>query len=333
MMQHLDDGLLHELVDGEVPSDQLVAIQRHLEGCAACRARLEEARALATGADDLIEALDVPDVAARTATPVLPLPVHRPAPRWGRALGLAASLTVAAGLGYAVHDLLPPPSDDRAIATSAAPGATEPAPANTAAATDQPAREASPPGSTPVPAAPTAAKPTAEPAAPPAAIATRDRAEARPPDLADAGIEPRVEVTPPIASEVARAAAPAPRTGRAPLGIREQVEARDLVVVPRENSLIPRDAAPATAKLATLPLAVEFGEAMAILGGRLRLVDGLVPSRMERVGDEVQVIYPVTEGVLVLSQQRVGEELRWRLTGPPGFPADSLEVLRRRVER
>lgn len=332
-MQHLDDGLLHELVDGEVPSADLVAIQRHLDACATCRARLDAARELTNLTDGLIEVLDAPDVPAPSETPVLPLPVRGASPRWSRVVGIAASLLVAGGLGYSARDLVPPPGDDRAIVPSIVSGATGAAPANAAAVTDQPVPEASPPVSTPTPAAPTAVKPAPEPAEPSANLATRDRAEARPPGLAEVGIEPRVEVAPSMAAEAARAAAPAPGAGRAQLSTREQIGVQDQVMVPRNNSLVPRDAGSASAKLAAPPVAIEFGEAMALLGGRLRLVDGLVPSRLERVGNEVRVIYPLTEGLLVLSQQRIGDELRWRLTAPPGFPADSLEALRRRVDR
>jgi hypothetical protein len=332
-MQHLDDGLLHELVDGEVSSEQLGPIQQHLAECATCRARLAAARELTNMTDGLIEALDVPDCSTPSETPVLPLPVPRSASRWGRTLGLAASLTVAAGVGYAVRDVVPPPRDDRAIVPVVVPGTSTPPPADAVLATEEPAREETPPASVLTPAATAAAKPTPEPAVPAADIATQDQVVARRPDRADAGIEPQGEVATPKAAEAARAAAPALATGRAQSGLRERIGVSEMVMVPRDNSLVPRDAASASAKQAAppVPVAIDFGEAIALLGGRLRLVEGLVPSRLERIGDEVRVIYPIAEGELVLSQRPGGDSLYWHLSGPPAFPVDSLEVLRRRV--
>ncbi len=99
------------------------------------------------------------------------------------------------------------------------------------------------------------------------------------------------------------------------------------------NALVPRDSDQLSAKATATPVVIEFAEAIALLGGRLRLVEGLVPSRLARAGDEIQVVYHTMGGVLILSQQRDGDELTWRLHASPGFPADSLEVLRRRVGR
>ena len=106
---------------------------------------------------------------------------------------------------------------------------------------------------------------------------------------------------------------------------------RQFPIAPKANALVPRDADQSSAKTVAAPVVIEFAEAVALLGGHLRLIEGLVPSRLERLGDEIRVIYPISAGNLVLSQQRVGEELRWRLIAPAGYAADSLDAMRRRV--
>lgn len=78
--------------------------------------------------------------------------------------------------------------------------------------------------------------------------------------------------------------------------------------------------------------AVDFPEAVRRLGGRIRLVDGLVPSRLEALGDTVRVGYVVARGREVwLRQFRVGDTLAFTLLAPPDFPADSLARLAARV--
>ena len=99
MMSHLDDGLIQELVDGEVSSRDLPPIQAHLASCAACTARLAEARELAGEADTMLGWLDE-EIASTGA--VAPAPDIAPQPRvatWPRNLAWAASLVLAVGLG------------------------------------------------------------------------------------------------------------------------------------------------------------------------------------------------------------------------------------------
>jgi hypothetical protein len=67
------------------------------------------------------------------------------------------------------------------------------------------------------------------------------------------------------------------------------------------------------------------------LGGTLRLVEGMVPLRIEAQGPVVRVIYPAPRGELILAQWLADGRLIWTLYGPPGFPADSLDRLRARV--
>jgi hypothetical protein len=77
---------------------------------------------------------------------------------------------------------------------------------------------------------------------------------------------------------------------------------------------------------------IDFPEAVRRLGGRIRLLDGLIPSRLEALGDTVRVGYRVGRGQEVwLRQFRVGDTVAFALLPPPGFPADSLARLTARV--
>ena len=103
-MSHLDAGVLHELLDGEIPSTELAPIQAHLAACAECRARLEEERQFLSDADGLVELLEVPAI-------VEPLPQRKPVVRsrtaWPRYVAWAASVVIAAGLGYSARSIPP----------------------------------------------------------------------------------------------------------------------------------------------------------------------------------------------------------------------------------
>ena len=97
-MSHLDDGIIAELIDGELDDAARSAAQAHLEKCSECRARHAEALSYSAESDRLITAVELP----RPARP-LQLPSRRGgSPRripW-RALGWAASIAMAAGIGY-----------------------------------------------------------------------------------------------------------------------------------------------------------------------------------------------------------------------------------------
>jgi hypothetical protein len=58
--EHLDEGTLHAYIDGELDSDQLAEVERHLADCAECRQHADEAQSMLAEADDLIERLDPP---------------------------------------------------------------------------------------------------------------------------------------------------------------------------------------------------------------------------------------------------------------------------------
>lgn len=102
-MSHVDEGMLHTYIDGELPAAERVTLEAHLAQCEACRARLAEERALLNRANALLGA----------ARPVeRPMPsfdqVRRPPKRspWRVRMPVAwaASIALALGLGYVLHD-------------------------------------------------------------------------------------------------------------------------------------------------------------------------------------------------------------------------------------
>lgn len=102
-MPHLDEGEIQALLDRELAPEQRAEAEAHLATCPPCRALFEEARAFAAGADALIRTIDLPPGTAR------PLPgLHSASgPRPGRhyrGLAWAATLVLAAGLGYLASD-------------------------------------------------------------------------------------------------------------------------------------------------------------------------------------------------------------------------------------
>ena len=56
--EHLDDGIIHALLDGELSGDELAAARAHVLACDACSARVAEERLLAGEAERLIAELD-----------------------------------------------------------------------------------------------------------------------------------------------------------------------------------------------------------------------------------------------------------------------------------
>jgi len=77
------------------------------------------------------------------------------------------------------------------------------------------------------------------------------------------------------------------------------------------------------------PTIVSFPRAVELLGGRIKLIEGMVPDRLEALGRTVRVIYLIDEGNLVLAQVAATDSLHWNLSGP--LSADSLAGLRLRV--
>jgi hypothetical protein len=155
MTSHLDDGTIHELLDGEIPSSQLPPLQAHIVGCAECRARLAAAREMVDFTDGLVELLDEPPIAAPAPMTITPLPSRAATRPWIRQLAWAASIAIAVGAGwYArgdVQQVLPAPTAS-VPPTSASEDAAQPAtfaPANPPAIAATPARSALPPAMEP----------------------------------------------------------------------------------------------------------------------------------------------------------------------------------------
>jgi hypothetical protein len=313
-MRHLDEGTLHALLDGEIPSAELAPIQAHLGGCAECRARLAEEQDLLAESDRLIEVLELPEAAPAVA------PVRTAARRvWPARLAWAATVVLAAGLGYSIRG-----------------GPAEPVPAaslDSAAEirSAEPAAPTTPPAAEPLnQSRDQASAPKRRAAAPPPADARREQVAARNAAPAEEKAELRVgasdtAVQPPAPPQIqlrgGRPVAPAATLGR--VGALRQEDTRLREVAPA-GALAAR-AAFAVAQPATLP------EAVRTLGGSLRLIEGMIPERLEILGRTVRVVYRTGSGELLLSQELVDGQVRFTLIAPPGFPADSLERLRGRV--
>ncbi|HEV8381340.1 MAG TPA: zf-HC2 domain-containing protein [Gemmatimonadales bacterium] len=98
-MSHVDEGMLHAYLDGELPSAERAALEAHLAQCATCRASLAEERALLERASALLGSAQPP------ARAVPPFEQLRRAPRrspWHvrRSFAWAASIALALGAGY-----------------------------------------------------------------------------------------------------------------------------------------------------------------------------------------------------------------------------------------
>ncbi len=99
-MRHPDDGLIEEYLDGELAAEARGEFDAHAAGCDACRERIEAARAARSEADALVAMLGDPEPRPRAGELPASLrpPARRPV-RW-RTLAWAASVMMAAGLGY-----------------------------------------------------------------------------------------------------------------------------------------------------------------------------------------------------------------------------------------
>jgi hypothetical protein len=288
-MPHLDEGTLHALVDGEIPSTDLAGVRAHLAGCPECQAQLDLARALADEALALVETVEIPS-AAGGAAPGRPGRASR-----FRQLAWAASVVLAAGLGYAG-------GRERDVAARPADPPTE-AP-TTALALEEDTTGA---------AAPVASSPTAPP------------------------VEARRQVPPAAATTTARseeeAAAPPPAAPERRLA--DNIRLDEVVVTgraaPAAQGARLRDDAARKVEADVAFEEVSLPEAIRRLGGTLRLIEGLVPERLLAAGDIVRVVYPATDGLIVLEQERRADVVVVTLTGPPSVPPDSLAVLRRRI--
>jgi len=349
-MQHLDEGLLHELVDGEIPSTDLPPIQAHLAACSECRARLEEAREFAGEAERLVETIELPERDTPRGAVIAPSPRARP---WGRDLAWAATVVVAVGAGYLARGESRPDQlaerESTAPAPVAAPGPTPvsapiivaPAePQRSAQAVSDQSDERRKQAATPAPSRPpTPAKDFAKTALDAAAegkapVSSRDTVQ-KPKTLGDTKLS--VEETMASAADKAapgavlgrvRNVAPAPATPPAYRsgGRQEQAAGANVLRLDDQGRLT------AGLKREAIPIEITFTEARRLLSDTLRLIEGLAPLRLEVAGTEVRVVYPLASGELVLEQWLVDGRISFRLVAPTSFPSDSLRRLRVRVQ-
>ncbi len=311
-MSHLDEGVIHALLDGEIPSAELPPIQAHLGACAECRARLAGEQELLATSDRLIELLQVPAAAA-------PVPRKRPLllrRTWPRDVAWAATVVLAAGLGYSAHGSMgaSPANDASAPALldglqNAAEARTTTRPPPSLGRTDEPA------------------KPAARDATP--AMQMRERRVA-PDSLATE--------KPAAGASVTAAAPPVPRVesipappATPPAPTVQLRAAKRLGAEPnRLEELVVTSADAQSGKLAASS-PITLPDAVRRLAGSLRLIEGLIPERLESMGTAVRVVYLTGFGELVLSQELENGRVQHTLIPPRGFPADSLERLRARV--
>jgi hypothetical protein len=347
-MSHLDEGTLHALLDGEIPSEELAPVLAHLEGCADCRALLEEARSLSGDALALVESLGdgAPRVAVSpTNAPaaVIPLAVRSRAPFY-RHLAWAATVVIAAGAGFWTGgrrgEPAPQPASQLVVEGTAYPLVF-------AAESTQGALAPPTPGSDA--AAPSPQATTTNRAVTTTPTTTRERAErAEAREMAKVGTPLPAPVAKTATANLALAAAG--DSGRAAAAAWERLAELHVTLVPEPERLAvglatgrvgartPTAPAPELAArslalrsdVATESYApIAFPEAIARLGGILRLVEGLVPDRLEASTTTVRVVYPLATGELVLEQRRQGDSIVVALRGP--LSADSLAVLRGRI--
>ena len=273
MTSHLEEGTLHELLDGEIRSSELPPIQAHLAECGECRARLEEARSFQSVSDRLIGTLDQAENPA-VPRPALAMPRFRHP--WKRSLAWAATVVIAVGAGY----------------YGRGPGPAVPIqqPTNVQAAVQEPATI-----------------PVTSP----------------------------IMNAPPVEAPRRQLLADQPATLDAPVGkltaAENKNERSETRSVDQLKALGMVSARSAAAKASLLPEIIAFPEALRRLGGTLRFIEGMVPDRIEALGQEVRVVYPLATGELVLTQRLSNGRVSHLLVAPAGFPADSLERLRARI--
>ncbi|MEO8449597.1 MAG: zf-HC2 domain-containing protein [Gemmatimonadota bacterium] len=348
-MSHLDDGMLEALLDGETGSSDLASIQAHLEQCAACQARLAEARQFLVEADRLIEMIEAParPVAAAPTAQAPARRIPRTRLRWAGPLGLAAAAVLALGIGSVTLARFRG-SDQDALSAPVFPGAVT-----------TPAQKAVAPTAMPAPPAQSNAAPA------PATPRRLEQMRAAPEALGRVSTERQT-------ADARRSAAKAadqpvdkePKPAAPPIPFRDSALHLDEIVVAGAEQAAGKtererrgdsSLAISALKLRSAPspilrkeeadrlnepfashdkkatIIVTADDALRTLGGSIKLVDGLMPRSFELVADRIRVIYPMSWGPLVLEEWRQAGELRYRLIPPAGMSADSLAVLAARI--
>ncbi len=315
-MPHLDDGHIAELIDSAgVASGPDPAVAAHLRECAACRERVEEARALAAEARRIL-ARAVPSGQGASAVPpfdeVLVRAGRAADPRaravpW-RGLAWAATVVMAVGVGwYARGELLERPTLLRDAPVAAAPNAgleqtgddRAPSSLDTLPAAAAQASVAA----TPSPARALASEPTAPADRDEAATAVGGRGAVAPADSVAAAARQERPVAP---AEAPRPPAAAPPEARA----RRQAE--NELAEGRAVGLVAPQAAKAGAAdrltVASTWRTVTTADAARLLGRAPLVVDQL-PIRDVSVVPEPDSVVRVRQ---MLNDSTVLELLQWR---------------------
>ena len=185
-MSHVDEGTLHAMLDGELPGAEVRAVEKHLAGCAQCRALLAEAGDFFDEAGALVETLDEVGVGSGDS-PIVSVTTPGTSPgnpashghrhAWWRRpqnLAWAATIVLAVGAGYLGVTLRERSRQltDAVAAATPSPRSSTQAEADQPAAVDQPGQRIGPDTAT-VPAGAFAG------AAPEESVARQDAAAAK----------------------------------------------------------------------------------------------------------------------------------------------------------
>lgn len=303
-MQHADEGSLNAYLDGELTPAEVVELERHLSVCAPCRAKLAEVKSFFGEADELVTLLDhvPPGTKASATAPKAVRPrVLRPA-----TIAWAASVVLAAGIGYAWHEETAVPSAPSALAENTQ-VATYPAPALAQ------------------PTAPSTAG--ASVAVPPRETARRDAppptpAASTPTPLAAAEVAGQTTSPPRPEQDLAASGAVALSAGIVSKSTTSDRGADNVAYIDG----VPVDTAAARQRQLLAfgpaktpePKRITIDEAVDLLGGSIQLIDGLTPQRVELLAgvdvtgadparQVVRVYYEEPDlGLVTLDQQRPG---------------------------
>ncbi len=341
-MSHLDEGVLHGVLDGEIPARDLAEIQKHLAECSECQARFAEAREFRDESLAMIERLDPAPVAAAIVTNIAK---GTRRPRWRIPTAWAATIIGAVGIGYAIGGIQ---GRSAAPATIPMEVAAVPPPAPDISAAPVPATDVGPKPvvalaekrSQPVATDRTGPRPGANEVIPVAGArlaAADSKVEeisatplpSQPPRAKDGALAAAAEAQRDVRDEPAAAAPPAMAKQRS-MSTEEadrggaQSRASRQALLRADGPVIPN---PADQRRRTISAVA----AINALGGSIRLVDGLTPARFEQQGEVVRVVYRTPVGTVVLEQWRAGDLLAHELIAPREAPADSVRAWERRV--
>lgn len=289
-MSHPDEGVLQELLDGELAPADAAAVRAHLAGCVPCAVILRDLAAVQAESDAIVARLPL--------DPPLVKPGTRARARRSRnlrTLGLAASLMLVAGTSWVL------------LRTSRQTfAARDEAPAGLALPMPSEERQEVPATTPDIP--PPAAEPGAAAAAPPA---PKLRADANGDQAAKAKQAPReadASATQPLAKDLQSQAKSRPEQ-EAANAVTEKKEADQVPVGGNRPADAPVPASLAAGAARASGSLTTVTEAEAGLGTRLRSISGLTPFSVELLplgADSVPAVRQryLVNGVTVVLVQR-----------------------------